>query len=198
MSKRIQIHKILQSCGKTVIFEWVAGHTGIAGNEVADSAAKNIISGAEITNIPLLYDDYKFLVKNLINRQWQMLWSGTTCRLKTFKPTIGDWKSAYRDNRVEEKILSRLRTGSCYFLYQHKIVTNGIVRDKVRCNACNVDMSIEHLLVLCPIFQQARRRISSHLNRRNLILNEYNILHDDFNHDLLFNFLKEINFYNKI
>ena len=42
--------------------------------------------------------------KTLINRQWQTLWSETHCRLKDFKPTIGDWKSSYRDNRVEEKV----------------------------------------------------------------------------------------------
>ena len=97
-----------------------------------------------IVNIPLIYDDYKSLVKNLINRQWQMLWSGTRCRLKTFKPVLGDWKSAYRDNRIEDKILSRLRTGSCYFLYRHIYNPD---RDQEYCNTCNTNMSIEQT---CP------------------------------------------------
>ena len=136
----------------------------------------------------MIYDDYKFLVKDLINRQWQLLWSGTSCRLKSFKPILGDWKRAYRDNRVEEKILSRLRTGSCYFLFQHNINTDD--RDKERCNTCNTDMSIKHLLVTCPDLQQARRRISSHLNINNLVLNELNVLNDNFNHKLLFEFRK--------
>ena len=123
-----------------------------------------------------------------------MLWSGTQCRLKTFKPTIGDWKSSYRDNRIEEKILSRLRTGSAYFLYQHKLDTN---RDREYCNTCATNMTIEHLLITCPVFQPARARIISHLQSRNLLLNELNILNDDFNHKLLFDFLKEVNFYKK-
>ena len=127
-----------------------------------------------------------------------MLWSGIRCRLRDFKPVLGDWKSAYRDNRVEEKLLSRLRTGSCYFLYQHNIDAELDVRDKVRCTPCNVVMSIDHLLITCPALQQDRRRILSHLNRHNLVLNESNILSDDFNHTLPFDFLKKVNFYSKI
>ena len=186
----------MQSCNKTIIFEWIAGHSGIAGNDVADTAAKRSIITEDITNIPLIYDDFKFLAKSLINEQWQLLWSRTDCKLKSFKPVLGDWKSAYRDNRVEEKILSRLRTGCCYFLYQHKIDTEDRVKEC--CNACNTDMTIEHLLVTCPALQQARRRISSHLIRLNLALSEFNILNDSFNHDLLFDFLREVGFYKKI
>ena len=144
-----------------------------------------------------MYNDFKYLVKDLIHRQWQMLWSGTLCRLKNFKPVLGDWKSAYCDNRVEEKILSRLRTGCAYFLYKHNLDTTGVTVWE-RCNACNSDMTIEHLLITCPHFQHARFRILSHLNRHNLLLNEFNVLNDDFNHTLLFDFLKEVNFYNKI
>ena len=195
---KIQIYKILLACNKTIVFEWVAGHSGIHGNGVADSAAKGVISSDDITNIPLAYDDYKFLVKNLIYGQWQMLWSGIRCRLRDFKPVLGDWKSAYRDNRVEEKLLSRLRTGSCYFLYQHNIDAELDVRDKVRCTPCNVVMSIDHLLITCPALQQDRRRILSHLSSHNLVLNESNILSDDFDHTLLFDFLKKANFYSKI
>ena len=190
------IHKALRSCNKTIIFEWISSHSGIQGNEAADVAAKESISSNIITNIPIMYNDYKFLVKSLINRQWQMLWSETHCRLKDFKPIIGDWKSSYRENRMEEKILSRLRTGSAYFLYQHKLDRHRL-REREFCNSCDIAMSIEHLLISCPDFQYARNIISSHLNRLNLPLTEGNILSDDFNHNLLFNFRKEVNFYKK-
>ena len=189
---KILIIKALNSCDKSIVFEWISGHSGIEGNETADSAAKESISSNVITNIPLIFNDYKFLVKSLIHRQWQMLWSGTQCRLKNFKPTVGDWKSSYRDNRVEEKILSRLRTGSAYFLYQHKLDTN---RVRERCATCDSDMSIDHLLITCPVFQPARVRITSYLHGCNLLLNEFDILNDDFNHNSLFDFLKEVNFY---
>ena len=95
--------------------------------------------------------------------------------------TVGDWKSSYRDNRVEEKILSRLRTGSAYFLYQHKLDTN---RDREYCNTCNTNMTIEHMLITCPNFQNYRCRILSHLNSLNLALTEYNFLSDKFNHNI--------------
>ena len=58
-------------------------------------------------------------------------------------------------------------------------------------------MTIEHLLVTCPVFQPARYSIISHLNKDNLALNEYNILNDKFNHNLLFKFLKDVDFFKK-
>ena len=66
---KILIIKALNSCDKSIVFEWISGHSGIEGNETADSAAKESISSNVITNIPLMFNDYKFLVKSLIHRQ---------------------------------------------------------------------------------------------------------------------------------
>ena len=113
----------------------------------------------------------------------------------SFKPILGDWKSAYRENRKEEKILSRLRTGSSLFSVQHFFDPN---KPREYCISCDTNMTIKHLLIDCPNFINSRFRIINYLNQKNLDVSEKNILSDTFPHKLLFIFLKEINFYNKI
>lgn len=116
---KINIHKILNKCNKNIAFEWCAGHSNIVGNEIADAAAKESLNNHTIVRLPFLYDDCKSLISKLIFNQWQLKWTSYNGRLATFKPILGDWKSAYRESRKEEKILSRLRMDSCFFRLQH-------------------------------------------------------------------------------
>ena len=193
---KINILKILKSTNKNISFEWVPGHCNIKGNEVADKAAKESLQNRQIVQLPMSYGEYRSAVKTFVNNQWQQHWNlFGRCRLKSFKPILGDWKSAYRDNRRDEKVLSRLRTGYCLFTMQHFFDRD---KPKERCNTCGIDMTIKHMLIDCPNFQNSRYRIVNYLNQKNLDLNEKNILSDYFPHKLLFIYLKEINFYNKI
>ena len=59
-------------------------------------------------------------------------------------------------------------------------------------------MTIKHLLIECPTFQNSRNRIANYLIHNNLALSEESILSDTFPHELLFIFLKETNYYKKI
>ena len=112
---KLNIHKLLNNCNKNIAFEWCPGHSNILGNEIADTAAKESLNNQRIVKLRLHYDDCKSLISKLIFNQWQLKWTSYNGRLKTFKPILGDWKSAYRKSRKEEKILSRLRTDSCFF-----------------------------------------------------------------------------------
>ena len=192
---KIRIHKLLNNSVKNIVFEWVAGHSGILCNDYADAAARGVISDDFIDNIPLSYSDFKQLVKVKIQNLWQRQWSMATCRLHDFKPVLGDWKSAYRENRKQEKMLSRLRTGTCKFHVKIHFPENN---DPEMCRNCNIFMTLQHLLVDCPALQQKLTPIISFLNRKNKPLTQSNILDDDFNHNLLFKYLKDINFYDKI
>ena len=71
---KIRIHKVINRCNKNIIFEWVPGHSDIKGNDKADSAAKQIIAQNRIVKLPLIFSDYKFLVKKQIYQQWQLEW----------------------------------------------------------------------------------------------------------------------------
>ena len=186
----------MNSTNKNITLEWVPGHCNIKGNEMADKAAKESLNNRLIVRLPMSYGEYKSTIKTFIYNQWQQRWTlYGRCRLKSFKPILGDWKSAYRENRRDEKVLSRLRTGYCLFTMQHYFNRD---RPKERCSTCGIDMTIKHLLIDCPTFQNSRNRISNYLNQKRLALNEFNIMSDIFPHQLLFIFLKETNFYTKI
>ena len=107
-----------------------------------------------------------------------------------------DWKSAYRKSRKEEKILSRLRTDSCFFRIQNFL--DPIKYNKDYCNLCNLYTTVDHILCKCPRFQRYRLRMISDLDINPLDLTEAHILNDDFNHDKLFKYLKDIDYYNRI
>ena len=176
--------------------EWVPGHFSIHGNHMADSAARQATDIDVIENLPLSYGDYKSFIKQHVFSHWQRRWSlYGRCRLKSFKPILGDWKSAYRDNRKEEKVLSRLRTGSCYFVWQSYIDPPGGID---YCAHCNTEVTIFHLLIDCPQFRLSRVRLVNYLNSKNLAFNEENLLNDHFVHGLLFVFLKEVRYFNRI
>ena len=59
-------------------------------------------------------------------------------------------------------------------------------------------MTIKHLLIDCPNFNLARQKIIDYLNDKQINLDEKSILDDHFDHNLLFTFLKETNYYRKI
>lgn len=193
---KINILKILNSLGKNVIFEWVPAHVGISGNEAADLAAKESTTLNSIVRLPLSYVDYKSLVKSFVYEQWQLSWTRFgRCRLQSFKPILGDWKSSYRDVRKEEKMLSRLRTGTVFF-------ENQIYYDRTlgvdMCEHCDIPMTIEHLLLMCPALRAHRLPIIGYLTTNNLPLTEESILGDAFPHSRLFDYLRRINYASKI
>ena len=137
----------------------------------------------------------KNATKSFITKSWQQKWASFNSRLNGIKPFIGDWKSAYRENRKEEKILSRLQTGCCRFQIQQYIDP---VQGDNYCAVCRTPITISHLLVECTKFNNFRLEIKQYLRNKNLPITEENILGDDFPHEKLFSYLKNIHFYNKI
>ena len=130
-----------------------------------------------------------------ILQDWQREWRQTNCWLQRLKPKLGDWKSAYRDVRREEIILGRLRTGTSLFRIKHHIDANTPIES---CLVCNVRMSIYHLLLQCPQYSNFRQEILSYLQSKGISVSVNSILNDDFPGNLLFKFLKNAHYYNKI
>merc|ERR1712030_228164 len=83
--------------------------------------------------------------------EWDKDWkeSPKPCHLYKIKPKLGDWKSSYKDNRREEVVLSRMRTGTCRYQFQHYYKI-GCKNPMNKCNLCGVANDIEHVILTCP------------------------------------------------
>ncbi|KAI5738828.1 hypothetical protein M8J77_011653 [Diaphorina citri] len=102
----------LKDYGKTVSFLWCPSHSGIAGNEFVDNAARNPVN----PHLPLKLCsplDLKPFAAKLTKTKWQALWDTLPIpnKLKRVKPVIEDWGSSNRDNRYEEVVICRMRIG---------------------------------------------------------------------------------------
>ena len=76
---------------KDIVFCWIPSHTGIKGNEKADSAAKSAF------DLPRPYTDFKYLISQYIFSTWKDDWNGAVMnKLHSVKPVLGDWQSSYR------------------------------------------------------------------------------------------------------
>ncbi|CAL4142281.1 unnamed protein product, partial [Meganyctiphanes norvegica] len=191
----LKLQKLLALCDKEIVLEWVPAHVGIHGNDLADAAAKAAIQDDVVISIKLLYSDLRVLIRHFIFQCWQTNWSLSRCWLRRLKPILGDWKSAYRECRREEIVLSRLRAGTCLFMVQHRFDTS-IPRDL--CPSCDVYTNVFHILVRCPRLTVHRTGILAHLSANNLSQSVNNILGDDFPFSVLFTFLRNVAYFNRV
>ena len=199
----IKITQTLNSIrNKIIVFEWIPSHVeGIIGNELADKAAKAATRERFLYRMPLNIDEYKSLVKKKIYKTWQESWDrdwrARPCHLYKIKPILGDWKSSYREVRKEEVVMSRLRTGNVRYLVQH-LFPKANLPNMEMCNSCGVKNSVEHLILTCPNWRIQRIPIVAYLRRLKLPNTLGSVLGDNFNHQILVNYLKNISYYKMI
>ena len=82
---------LFKYCQKDSFFCWVPSHTGIKGNEKADSAAKSALDLPR-AKVGVPYTDFKYLISQYIFSTWQDDWNGAVMnKLHSVKPVLGDW-----------------------------------------------------------------------------------------------------------
>ena len=153
---------------KDIVFCWVPSHTGIRGNEKADSAAK---SGLDLPRdkVGVPYTDFKYIISQYIFFTWQDDWNGAVMnKLHSVKPVLGEWQSSYRRCRKDEVVLCRARIG-------HTHLTHSFI-----------NLTVRHILVECNHFAQERKDI---FGRRDVVESFR------FHPTLIVLFLTQIKFY---
>ena len=134
---------------------WLPSHVGIAGNEAADRAAKEAIESERSNTIPPTTDYYPIL-KEIQYKKWQRRWDMEPPRnkLKSVKAEVHPWNHL-RVDRSTEVILARLRLGHTRITHCHLMENpNG---PEPTCDRCQTRLTVQHILVNCPLVAPQRR-----------------------------------------
>ena len=150
---------------RNVFIQWIPGHQGIRGNEMADSAAKSPINLMNLEAYRLCNKDYiQNLNKSLINI-WTTQWEQQVNEhqkgraLKSIRNTLGEWPWSHHKVRAVETALSRLRIGhSCLraHLFRFRLVEDPYC-------SCGEVESIEHFLLHCPLYFEIREELRNEI-----------------------------------
>ena len=195
-----EIYEKIISTDKIIEFEWIPSHMGIQGNDAADAGAKLSLSLAEISPIPVAFNEFKSKIKKFLMKEWQDWWDTintfphNTTHLYPIKPVLKDWPTANLNLREEEISLSRLRLGTCLFNKKHLFARE----PHPICQFCQTPVNVQHILVECTQFVNQKAPILSILRKDGLPIDIGNILNENFPSETLIAYLKKINFYNKI
>jgi ribonuclease HI len=182
--KIIDLLKSMNSTSFSIRFCWVPSHVGIAGNEAADKAAK---SASNQLSFPLPLCDAKNYAKQLVHEIWQKSWNLSCAnKLHSVKPEVQVWPS--HTSRKCDVVLTRLRIG--HTRYTHCYLLLG--EPAPLCQSCKVLMTVRHILVECPNFNNHR---SLHFKSNNFNLID---LLGKIPHQNIFKFLHHINFFQHI
>ena len=143
----------IQQSRKEVILCKVPSHIGVEGNEAADRAANEArnIPGLHTTLLP--HRDFYPPIHQFIHQKWQERWNTSNTHLRLLKPTVGPWPPNNYGGRIGETKIARLRIGHCR-------LTHGYYMSRTRppeCTHCRITpLTMEHILIHCPLYQQER------------------------------------------
>jgi len=112
-----RVHCLI-SDGSSVVFMWVPGHVGLAGNSAADSAVKAALL-LPVSNLTVSYSDYKLLIRIQALRQWQLRWNSETENKLHLIELRMNVINMLRLPRRDEIIIHRLRIGHTYLMHGH-------------------------------------------------------------------------------
>jgi len=139
-----------------------------------------------VSSLTVPHSDYKSLIRLQALRQWQLHWNcETENKLHSIEPRV-NLINKFCLPRRDEIIIHRLRIGHTYLMHGH------LLRGETQCLACQVDLTVEHILLHCVSFANA------HDNCFCVTLTSMSELFSKLASRSLIDFIKETPFYRKI
>ena len=91
---------------KEITMCWIPSHIRVNRNERADSAARSVLDLSS-NNISAPYTDLKPQINKFFLTKWQQCWNNNiNNKFFQIKPTLGEWRPAFRKSRKEQVIIS--------------------------------------------------------------------------------------------
>ena len=176
-----------------IILQWVPGHSGLMGNEEADSLAKQALLMQKISTNSLAIEELYQRAKRYYRAEWQRRWNSLKENTKSVTVDVGTLNFSNME-RKEQIVLSRLRVQVTKLTHGHYFTKT----KKKSCPTCKVPWTVEHLLLTCKEYKEQRRvHVSSSKGEaKNSMTLEF--LWECCPPDCIINYIKSIDFMSKI
>ena len=165
--------------GAEITMEWVPGHKGIQGNELADKAARKALYLPYITVPGSTNQDMKSEINKIMENQWKKRWDRefTLKRvggaIREIKSTVSYWPwCSLPDNRKMETCLARLRIGHSGLRANRSRFGNEI---SPFCE-CGEPESVRHVLLDCQKYLSHRNILRGDIQNLDIEFNIKNLL----------------------
>ena len=162
-----QIQKFLLNLGERVKLQWVRGHIGVVGNEIADRGANLGHTNSFSALTDLNFNEVLKLVKERCFKLWIRLWKervtvtqkGEFMSEHQAEPVFRPWLSL--NCRLYETASARLRIGH-FGLNSH--MNRFEMRESSECEFCGVNETIHHFLFDCEQYSENRNEMRAALS----------------------------------
>ena len=163
--------RLLHNKNITVGFCWVPSHVDIEGNMRADERARDAaLRGTHITDQCLPMKDYYPFSTGLFIDRWANEWMQIESnKLRQIKDTVRPWQTSSHADRRTEVTICRIRIGHTRLTHQF-LLEGG---ERPLCEDCFVYLTIYHLIIECPNYNNIRQRtfnsLGGEITLRNLL-----------------------------
>ncbi|VEN48168.1 unnamed protein product [Callosobruchus maculatus] len=115
----IALLKTLQDLGKSIKFIWIPSHSGIPGNDLADTAAK-LAASSETLDVQFIKTcDQKLYLNQMLIDKWQNEWNSTETQLRYLKPKVRPRYTPKNLSRMDRVKVHRLRLGHTFMTHSY-------------------------------------------------------------------------------
>ena len=162
------ITQIRDSCiknSKKIKIMWIPGHSNIAGNDLADAAAKSASSQSQVNYNVAENIDIAKQIRSKLNTNYLENWVSYTHRYKHFNEFGCPAKYPRNATRRQITLFAKFRIGHTKITHQHLLQG----KDAPCCQHCFLPLTPMHILEECCLLTNIRKIIFTEVNPTNLL-----------------------------